>query len=175
MTDRLKLVFPAKEYEAQVWAMREAFFENGDGFDGCCGLGNVHSYDEWLDFEGRLKKLGWCQSTVRLAMRISDGKIVGIIDLRHELNDFLLKYGGNIGYSVLPSERGNGYAREMLSLMLKEARAIGLGRVLVCCDKENPASAKTIIRCGGILENEVADEAGLCKDGDIIQRYWIEL
>lgn len=175
--DKLKLVEPTAEYEDQVMACREAFLQSGDGFDGCAGLEDTDSYGAWLDFEGRLTQkygAGHTPSTVYLAVREADNRLVGIIDLRHRLSEFLLRYGGHIGYSVAPWERGKGYAGEMLRLVLEKARARGLDRVLVTCDRDNPASAKSILRCGGVLENEVPDEPGLGRCG-VIQRYWIEL
>ena len=92
-----------------------------------------------------------------------------MIDIRHRLNEYLLQFGGNIGYSVRPSQRRKGYATEMLALALEECRKLGLDRALVTCDKTNIGSAKTIQKNGGILENEVLE-------GDrITQRYWIAL
>ena len=95
--------------------------------------------------------------------------MVGIIDIRHRLNDYLLQFGGNIGYSIRKSERRKGYAKAMLSLGLAECRNLGLEKVLITCDKENISSAKTILACGGVLENEIAEG---CR---ITQRYWIAL
>lgn len=177
MSQELQLVEPTIEYEGQVMAYREAFFQSGDSFDGCAGLEETEHYRDWLDFEGRLsRKYGedYVPSTVRLAVRKADNKVVGIIDLRHRLSPFLQQYGGNIGYSVLPGERGKGHAREMLRLMLAYCKKQGMERVLVTCDKENIPSARTILANGGVLENEVADKAGLSKSGRI-QRYWIPL
>lgn len=98
-----------------------------------------------------------------------DNKIYGAIDIRHELNDYLLKYGGHIGYGIRPSQRRKGYAFQMLSLALPIAKELGIIKALINCDKTNLGSAKTIMNNGGILENEVITE------NEITQRYWIEL
>ena len=173
----LFLVKPSEQYARQVMQYKEEMLENGDSFDGCAGLEDVQSIAEWLDFETRLKakyQEGYVPSEVFLAVRAADNYVVGIIDFRHPLSPFLLQFGGNIGYSIRPSERRNGYACEMLGLLLPICRDFGENRVLLTCDKTNEASRKTILKNGGVLENEVADTAGLGNSG-IIQRYWISL
>lgn len=117
---------------------------------------------------------GYVPSEVFLAIREEDDKVVGIIDYRHPLSPFLLQYGGNIGYSILPCERGKGYAAEMLRLLLPICKEYGESKVLLTCGKTNLASQRTIIKNGGILENEIADDVGLGECG-VIQRYWITL
>jgi predicted acetyltransferase len=49
--------------------------------------------------------------------------------------------------------------------MLGEARARGLDRVLLVCAADNVGSARTILRCGGVLE----------PGSGPTNRYWIEL
>lgn len=98
------------------------------------------------------------------------GKILGAVNIRHKLNDYLLAKGGNIGYGVAPSERRKGYATLMLKTALEECRDLGMKKALVTCNKNNIGSAKTIGYNNGVFENEITEE-----DGNIICRYWIDI
>lgn len=172
----IRLIAPSTTHETQVMALRAELLARGEGFDGCAGLEKCETYADWLQFEARQRAAygsGYVPGTVRLAVD-EENQLVGVIDFRHYLTDFLLNYGGHIGYTVVPARRGHGLAREMLRLMLEECRAAGLNRVLVCCDADNPASRKTITGCGGVLENVVPDTPGLGHSG-MIERYWIPL
>ena len=82
-------------------------------------------------------------------IRENDNKIVGMIDIRLALNDFLKKYGGNIGYSIRPTERRKGYDKINLYLALKFCKEKGLSEVLLDCDYDNLGSASSIISLGG--------------------------
>lgn len=171
------LIAPTKQYAEQIMVYRDEMLQNRDSFDGCAGLEDVHSFEEWIDFEARLKakyKDEYVPSEVFLAVRQRDNYVVGMIDFRHPLSDFLFNFGGNIGYSVRPSERQKGYASEMLRLILPICREFGEDKVLLTCDKKNEAFQKTIIKNGGVLEKEITDTVGLSESG-IIQRYWISI
>ena len=132
---------------------------------------------DYRDFEGYSANLAvrttddrWMASSVFFALDEERELFVGAVEVRHGLNDYLLRHGGHIGDGVRPSERGKGYGTEIVRLALEKCREMGIMDVLMVCDKNNIASAKTIIRNGGVMENEVADE-----NGTIDQRYWIHL
>lgn len=91
------------------------------------------------------------------------GRVIGFLNLRHALNDNLRADGGHIGYSIRPGRRREGHATRALTLGVDRARALGVDRVLVTCDSENIASARTIERCGGVLADEHSGK----------RRYWI--
>jgi predicted acetyltransferase len=97
------------------------------------------------------------------------GVLVGRASVRFDLNEYLLAFGGHIGYVVLPEHRGRGLATEILRQSLVVARAGGVDRVLLTCDDGNLASAAVIERCGGVLEDVVPDE-----EGRPMRRYWVD-
>ncbi len=101
-----------------------------------------------------------------------EGKIVGRSSIRHELNDYLLKIGGNIGYAVATPYRGKGIATEILRQSLIYCRdELKLERVLVTCDDDNIGSIKTILKNGGVFENKLLNQGKSTHTN----RYWIKL
>lgn len=97
--------------------------------------------------------------------------IIGKVNFRHRLNDYLLNVGGHIGYGVLAAYRGKGYATSMLKDTLVYARNFGLERVLLTCDENNLASEKVILKNGGIFESFFDPKDGSSKK----KRFWIPL
>jgi predicted acetyltransferase len=102
---------------------------------------------------------------------IVGGRMVGRLGLRLELNDFLARDGGHIGYCVRPDHRRRGHATGMLRLALATPEARAIGRLLLTCDEDNTASERTILKCGGVLESVA--EAGPEKPRK--KRFWIDL
>ncbi len=102
---------------------------------------------------------------------IDEDGFAGQASLRYELNDWLRRYGGHIGYGIRPSKRRQGYGRQVLALMLNKARQRGLARVLVTCDEDNIGSRKIIEYNGGKLENAVVQEGIAARK----LRFWIDI
>ena len=104
---------------------------------------------------------------------IDEGHYAGELNIRPELNESLLQWGGNIGYTIRPSVRRKGNGKRILELGLLLAPSFGLTRVLLTCDSDNVASRKIIEHNGGQLENEVDGERnGLPARW---RRYWIDV
>ncbi len=174
----LKLVKPELCDKESALSMLEEIKEIDLGlpwqYSGLAALHEALSYEDWLkDKENERKginlKDGYVPATTLFLKRESDGKICGCVGIRHTLNDFLLNYGGHIGYSITPSERGKGYGKLQLKLALEEIKRLGIEECLITADTNNLASNKLIVSAGGILENTVM------LDDNTLNRYWINL
>lgn len=135
----------------------------------------LEKYSDYLiEAEYNRKGINLPQGTVPCSVYFlfddTESKILGCIAIRRELNDALRFTGGNIGYSISPSERNKGYGKEMLRLGLQKCRDLGLKRVLLTCDKDNKSSSGVMKANGGIFSEEFTDENGTLRE-----RYWIEL
>ena len=174
--DNCILVKPDETMLAEIVSYREAFLAAGDSMDGTGPLRRMEDPLEWLAFnqlaeQRETKPENWVPSEQFALLRERDHKIVGMTQFRHEFNDFLREFGGNIGYSVRPDERRKGYAKRMLTECLKICRAFGLDRVLITCLVENEGSRRTILACGGVYDKTVYCE----RDNVNLERYWITL
>ncbi|WP_188455940.1 GNAT family N-acetyltransferase [Virgibacillus oceani] len=109
----------------------------------------------------------WLPSTSYFLITNND-RIVGMVDIRHKLNDFLRNVGGHIGYSTRPSERKKGYATLILSEALKKCTELNINQVLVTCDEDNIGSAKVILHNSGVEDESYTD-----SDGTVKRRFWI--
>lgn len=152
-----------------VLEMMAEFEQAQSPHDGGFWETEAFSYEEWLDGNqnqeiGINLPEGWVPA-IQLVAFSRDGQAVGFLNLRLCLNDFLLEEGGHIGYSIRPSERGKGYAKEALRQGLQVAKEKNIKKALVTCSTENPASRAVIVANGGVFED--------VRNG--VERYWIDL
>lgn len=167
----LKLVKASKEYRTQITEMLDEWYASGE---------KIIPYTirrlDYRDFEYYCANMevkdtssGLVPDSTFFCLDEDRDIMVGAVNIRHYLNEALLQSGGHIGDGVRPSERKKGIATQMIGLALQECKNLGIDRVLMVCDKDNVGSAKSIMKNGGVLENEVVVE------GCVEQRYWIAL
>ena len=167
----LKLVRLSEAYREQLGDMMDEWTATGETIVPCAIVKN-----DYRDFDRYLAQLevkeaadGLVRDSVFFCLDDETNRFVGAVNIRHRLNALLLRSGGHIGDGVRPSERRRGVATRMIAMALEECRRLGIERVLMVCDKDNIASARSIQKNGGVLENELDD------GGTMIQRYWIDL
>lgn len=177
--EQIELIEPHQKYADDIWEFRREIIEcdadSEDQFAGCMSLDVCRSAEEWIKICELRKSEDTCRevgatvpSHTYLAIRKSDNRVIGIIDLRHHINHPILgTWGGHCGYSVRPSERGKGYAKEMLRLNIQNAKELGIPKLLITCDVNNKASEKTILDNGGVYEKTID------VDRSKMKRYWI--
>lgn len=157
-TDKETILEMIAEFEREKSA-HDGGFWNPDNF----------VYEEWLE-ENLQAEAGlnipenWVPAIQLVSFDVA-GQALGFLNLRLRLNDYLLENGGHIGYSIRPSERGKGYAKESLRQGLQVAKEKNIKKALVTCSTENPASRAVIVANGGVFED--------VRNG--VERYWIDL
>ena len=172
----LKLIKLTKEYEAALAEMidewkKDQEINHTNHSPWSIFKNDCHNFDYYLDnLEIKSEGDGKVPDSVFFLLDEDRNRLLGAVNIRHYLNEYLLREGGHIGDGIRPSERRKGYATEMIRLALVECKKLGMNKVLITCDRDNIGSAKSIINNGGILENEFVN-----SDGEIEQRYWITL
>ena len=169
----MELVFPTIEYKQAALDYRQEHFDCGETeIHGDGGLDHAETYEGWLAKirDARTWEANEERVPATTYFGMLNGRIVGTIQIRHELNQRLLSTYGHIGYGVRTSERRKGYAAAMLATALGKCRELGIKNVLISCDKDNIGSAKTILKNGGVYDKDYIEE-----NGNIVQQYWIAL
>ena len=170
------LTRPTAAYADQIRELRQEFLDAGSSMDGMGPLRRMEDPEAYFAFCVRYEDpkqipANRVPATQFLFIRAEDNRLVGMIQVRHYFNEHLAQYGGHIGYSIRPSERRKGYAKEMLRMTLPYCRELGLEKVLITCIDGNIGSEKTILANGGVYESTVYE-----PDEQIyLKRFWITL
>lgn len=169
----LKLVFPTEFYRDEWHSIIKEIEDSGEKMTPYSLKSFTNDYTEYLritqDISNGKNLNGIVQADTYFLVNDQNKRILGAINIRYSLNDYLFNYGGHIGYGIRPCERQKGYAGKMLKMALDICKEKGMDKVLITCDKSNIASSKTMLKNGALLENEVQE------DDKIVQRYWITL
>jgi predicted acetyltransferase len=173
--DEIILVEPTTSHKQAVLEYRDEFTQNGETVHGSGDIERAESFETWLQacidgkHEATMPK-DRVPATQYLAIRVSDNRLVGMLQIRHSLNKYLKQHGGHIGYSVRKSQRRKGYATKMLKSALVICKTLGLQRVLLTCDPANVGSARVMKANGGIHEKQMT-----LPNGNKIEHYWISI
>lgn len=170
-----------KEYKEEIIEMYDEYVISKlspgiDRFEGIRDFEKLEklSFNDWINYLEKNKyeeNLPKAYSPTTLYLAINDSKIVGAIVIRWKAVSALMTFGGLIGYSIRPSQRGKGYASEMLKLALDKFKNTNIKKVLITCKDFNIASKKVIEKNGGIFENKYFN----VEDGYTYLRYWINI
>jgi len=171
------LVKPDASFAGEILSYREEMLLAGSSMDGTGALRRMENPLEWLKYNRIMEKpetvpANKVPATQFVLTDTDTGRIYGMLQVRHDLNEYLQKFAGHIGYSVRPTERRKGYAKKMLKLALKYCKeTLGLKKVMVSCLLENEASRRTILACGGVFEEKVFEHI----ENVWLEKYWITL
>ena len=172
--DKIILVKPDLSYADEITKYKEESLKESPLINGSAGLDRFSSIEIWFEelnkrsCEDTIPK-GLVPSSTYLGVREKDNYIVGMIDIRHYLNEYLTEAGGHIGYGVRKTERNKGYAKQMLKLALEKCKELKIKKVLITCDEDNIASEKVILSANAKLE-DIRN-----VDGENKKRFWIDL
>lgn len=166
----VRLVKPSKQYFDQIIELKQDFITNNE--PRIQGSGSLDKYDdlnEWLKSINEIEQgLNPKLVPTTYYLILLDNEVVGTISMRHYLTKDLEEFGGHIGYSIKPSERRKGYAKEALRILL-DLYKDKYNEILIMCEDDNIASNKTVLANGGILINQIQ------KFGLKINRYKIDI
>ena len=171
---------PSIKRKDEIIEYLDEFVKYGSDINGSGSLDRIYdgyTFEEALERclkmenEEYAKTVNRCPGKTFLLIRENDNKIVGSINIRWNLNEAMLNFGGNIGYGIRPSERRKGYNKINLYLGMIEAKKVGLDKVMLDCDVNNLGSDKTLKALGGKLERTGIDPS----DGTLTNVYWFDV
>lgn len=178
--DRFYFEKPSLERKNEIIDYLDEFVRFGSDINGSGSLDKIYdgyTFEEALDRclkmedEDYAKSVNRCPGKTFLLIREDDNRIVGSINIRWNLNEEMLRFGGHIGYGIRPTERRKGYNKINLYMGIIEARKVGLDRIMLDCDVNNLGSDKTLKALGGKLERTETDPS----DGTLTNVYWFNV
>ncbi|MFS0779389.1 GNAT family N-acetyltransferase [Neobacillus sp. 3P2-tot-E-2] len=173
-SDQLSLIKPTIELKDEYLSFYKEWVDSKEDMVPWVIQKDPSDFEAMVQFlkdneQGRNLREGWVPDSTFWLIN-QDKRILGAVNIRHQLTPFLLNSGGHIGYGIRPSERRKGFATKLLSLSIEKAKELGIRKALVVCDEDNTGSFKTIINNGGIPDSDFIEE-----DGNIVKRFWIDL
>ena len=178
--ERFFLERPSIERKNEIIEYINEFVEYNSDINGTGSLDKIlegytfeQALERCLNMENKdyAEKFGRCQGKTFLLVRENDNRIVGTINVRWNLNDAMLRFGGHIGYGIRRTERRKGYNKINLYLGMMEAKKVGLEKVMLDCDVNNLGSDRTLKALGGKLERTEIDPS----DGVLTNVYWFNV
>lgn len=170
----LQLILPTQTYKKEFYSALEEMKDYYPGPKGIVDLAKT-DFDTFvqhaIDYsQGKNLEPGHVPASSLWLME--NNEFIGAVSIRHELNDFLKKFGGHVGYAIRPSKRNQGYGTKALALALTYLKEKGVKYAFVTCDEDNIASQKIIKQNGGVLQDIVEIPE---NPGKRTMRWWIEL
>ena len=174
MGEQLYLTKPSVNLKEEYLSFYKEWIESGETIVPWVIEKDPSNFEEMVQFlmdneKGINLPDGWVPDSTYWLLN-NEKRIIGAVNIRHQLTEVLFNSGGHIGYGIRPSERRKGYATKLLSLSLEKAKELGIKKVLVVCDKTNVGSLKVITNNNGIPDSDFVED-----DGNIVKRFWIEL
>lgn len=170
---KFRYVEPTIEFKDKAIDYINEFNNYNSNINGTGGLDRyITNYESWLL---KLEKDYTCEATEdrvpgRTYFLVDEtNEIIGMSNIRLVLNEKLKKTGGNIGYSIRPTKRGNGYNKINLYLALKVCYEYKIKKAMLSAAVDNPASWKTMEALGAELDEVFDDE------GELEKRYYIDV
>ena len=167
----LNMILPTEQNRDDVLSFYAEIERSGGE---CIGIGNYRNYDLWLEgmrnrHTGKNLPKGYVRENFYLCYE--GERLVGVFSLKFELTEYLLNFGGHVGYATRPTDRNRGLATQMMKQGTALAKEFGFTRLLCVCDDDNYASERVIVKNGGVLEDERYD----AEEKVTVKRFWIEL
>ena len=180
MFEKFYLEIPSMGRKKEIIEYLDEFVKYNSDINGAGSLDKIYegytfeqALERCLNMEDKkyAESVGRCQGKTFLLIRENDNKIVGTINLRWNLSEAMLRFGGHIGYGIRPTERRKGYNKINLYLGMMEAKKVGLDKVMLDCDVNNLGSDRTLKALGGVLERTEIDPS----DGILTNVYWFDV